>query len=712
MSSWQTVHFDQLELAGIGEPVHFHGGPYESAPTQLAPPAPIMACVVPLPRKAEGILLHHDATNTSLFTPPNGDSGFFVEGATTHSLHRTDRGFVGGDAVQGNISGYAPSGPPSPYGPVAIGGPHTSSSMGADVSGVQYANTDGHKRKGSPQSSVRVKEPRVDNAFAGGNGEDRGENIPPEILLLIMKELRDSTLSLETAALVCRAWRGPAQVYLFSQIHIRKSQDCSRLSKIFQKSPHIASLVNRLVIQELDVREISGPMKDRTSISKVSYTQSRDAINIASILGSSVRELGISVYPLHKNNLEFLKQMKRVQTLKVEHCDEIPVDILIELIQGMRNLTSLHFFGGENDPNAEEYENDRLQFSADITATANGASSAVDMSLFRLTRLTLDRTEHRLGLLKFLLDSRHFDLGALKDLDFTWMQAEDQSGIATLDYTFLDRLLRKVGNNLHSLTLGLHFSGSRYSFCDQYLEHYTMNPVASPLQSLVTLESFSIVDRGYNLFDPHVCSALLNSIPSSSLTRIHFKTLIDVDDFTELTPASFVEPEEDPGRDWKAVDILLRHEDRFPVLTTVTITIVLEFDSEICVKEMQLDDTQSEAVTQDYTLIVLAVFFSAAAAVFRLRYPCLTLSGLKEFVDKLDDIVHRFTEEGGSIGHFRIDVSSLRRNIDDIEYERNNNIFLWSSVHRYLRSSLNTPGRLSSVMTRRESYKSSYWCES
>ncbi|THU97808.1 hypothetical protein K435DRAFT_857259 [Dendrothele bispora CBS 962.96] len=101
-----------------------------------------------------------------------------------------------------------------------------------------------------------------------------------------------------------------------------------------------------------------------------------------------------------------------------------------------------------------------------------------------------------------------------------------------------------------------------------------------------------------------------------------------------------------------------------------------------------LDNTQSEAVTQDYTLIVLAVFFSAAAAVFRLRYPCLTLSGLKEFVDKLEDIVHRFTEEGGSIGHFRIDVSSLRRNIDDIEYERNNNIFLWSSVHRYLRFSL------------------------
>ncbi|THU75651.1 hypothetical protein K435DRAFT_846859 [Dendrothele bispora CBS 962.96] len=101
----------------------------------------------------------------------------------------------------------------------------------------------------------------------------------------------------------------------------------------------------------------------------------------------------------------------------------------------------------------------------------------------------------------------------------------------------------------------------------------------------------------------------------------------------------------------------------------------------------QPDNTQSEAVTQDYTLIVLAVLFCAAVAVIRLRYPCLTSSGLKEFVDKLDDMVQRFTEDGGSVTYFSIDISSLRRNIDEIEHEKNNNIFLWSSVYRYLRYS-------------------------
>ncbi|THU84827.1 hypothetical protein K435DRAFT_927075 [Dendrothele bispora CBS 962.96] len=100
----------------------------------------------------------------------------------------------------------------------------------------------------------------------------------------------------------------------------------------------------------------------------------------------------------------------------------------------------------------------------------------------------------------------------------------------------------------------------------------------------------------------------------------------------------------------------------------------------------QLDNTQSEAVTQDYTLIVSAVLFTAAVAVFRLRYPCLTSSGLKEFMDKLDDILQRFAEDGGSVSYFSIDISSLRRRFDEIEHERNNNIFFWSSLHRYLLS--------------------------
>ncbi|THU89906.1 hypothetical protein K435DRAFT_864783 [Dendrothele bispora CBS 962.96] len=401
---------------------------------------------------------------------------------------------------------------------------------------------------------------------------DSRQNLPPEILLSIMEELRDSTPSLETAAL----------------------------------SPHIASYVNWLVVEQLDVREICGLIKDGTSIPEVSYLQSRDAIKIASILGSSVRELGISVYPLDRNNLEFLKQMKRVETLRIEEIDEVPIDILVELIQGMRNLTSLHLFGGEKDLHAEEYENDRLQVLKDITATPNGAPSAettVDVPPLRLTRLTLDRTEHRLGLLKFLLDSKYFDLGVLKDLDLTWMQAEDQFRITTLDYTFLDRLFRKVGTTLNSLTVGFHFVGWCSPPHDQYIEHYTTNAVVSPLECLVNLESLCITDQGHNFFDLSVCLVLLDSIPSSSLARIHFKTLIDADDFTDMIPVSFSHPEEDPGRPWKAIDTLLRDENRFPVLRTVNITVALEFNSKACIKEM-VDRVTAESIDQTSMCIV------------------------------------------------------------------------------------------------------------
>ncbi|THU99863.1 hypothetical protein K435DRAFT_855227 [Dendrothele bispora CBS 962.96] len=61
--------------------------------------------------------------------------------------------------------------------------------------------------------------------------------------------------------------------------------------------------------------------------------------------------------------------------------------------------------------------------------------------------------------------------------------------------------------------------------------------------------------------------------------------------------------DERPGRDWKAVDILLRDENRISVLKTVTITVALEFDSEACVKEMASRHT-AESVDETSMRIV------------------------------------------------------------------------------------------------------------
>ncbi|THV00202.1 hypothetical protein K435DRAFT_854935 [Dendrothele bispora CBS 962.96] len=405
----------------------------------------------------------------------------------------------------------------------------------------------------------------------------QGWRIPPEILLLIMNELRDSKASLQKAALVCRAWRGPAQSYLFSQMCIRRFQDCRRILKIIQKSPHIALHVNRLVVAEYIYLSLPvfGSTDDRPT-KRMSYLRSKDAMEIASVLGSSVRELGVSVCPLDENNVEFLKHMRRVQTLRIRQCGKVRLDILAGVIQCMRDITALHLFGGIIQPDLEDYEADRLKALTDTT-TSSAVSSTIDIPPLRLTRLTLDNLEYRFDLLKFLLDPRHFDLGSLEDLDLAWM--EDQVDITTLDYTSLDRLIGRVGTNLKSLTLG--FSGGRHPPRDRYMEHYTMSPTTSPLRCLVTLESFSIISQEINRLDPSPYLALLASVSPSSINRVKLTTHIDVEDFHELSQFYFALPEKDPAQHWKAVDSLLGDEDRFPVLQNFTITVVLEFQSEL-----------------------------------------------------------------------------------------------------------------------------------
>ncbi|THU83338.1 hypothetical protein K435DRAFT_871399 [Dendrothele bispora CBS 962.96] len=393
--------------------------------------------------------------------------------------------------------------------------------------------------------------------------------IPPEILLLIMNELRHSKASLKEASLVCRAWHGPAQVSLFFRVDIRQLRDCKRILEIFQKSPHLTSHVKRLVI--------GGPEEKQSwPCSRASYLQSKEAMEIASMLGSSVRELGVSVYPLEKN-VDFLKHMRRVQTLRIEsYVAERRLDILAELIQCMRNINTLHLFCPNTVPYREEYETGRLELLTATTTTLGGAVSTeptLDTPPLRLTRLTLFRVEQRFDLLKFLLDPRYFDLGVLERLDLTWMDVKDQHHITRLDYTLLDRLFRRVGPSLKGLSLDFAHSHSILpdSLPDRYIEHYTMSLMTSPLQCLVTLESFSVASKG---IDPSPYLALLTSVPSLSLTHVQLQTYIDVNGLFKLGRVLF---EEDSAQYWQVIDSLLGDKNRFPVLQSLTITAILIF---------------------------------------------------------------------------------------------------------------------------------------
>ncbi|THU97810.1 hypothetical protein K435DRAFT_796195 [Dendrothele bispora CBS 962.96] len=97
----------------------------------------------------------------------------------------------------------------------------------------------------------------------------------------------------------------------------------------------------------------------------------------------------------------------------------------------------------------------------------------------------------------------------------------------------------------------------------------------------------------------------------------------------------------------------------------------------------QLDDTQSgTALTVTYYALAVLVVIT----LFRLRYPCLTLSGLRDFVDMLD-VMTQTLIEGADL---RDSVDRLQRQIVNIEHEQATVNFRWSSVYGYICVSLIT----------------------
>ncbi|THU76043.1 hypothetical protein K435DRAFT_846747 [Dendrothele bispora CBS 962.96] len=101
--------------------------------------------------------------------------------------------------------------------------------------------------------------------------------------------------------------------------------------------------------------------------------------------------------------------------------------------------------------------------------------------------------------------------------------------------------------------------------------------------------------------------------------------------------------------------------------------------------------TESEIIMTRYTGIPVVLYtlsFTVILLVIRLRYPCLTLSELRKFMDELNDTVQKCTAEGQR-RDFMDCVSGLQRQIDGIEYEWSRKaIFRWSSVYGYLHASL------------------------
>ncbi|THU79361.1 hypothetical protein K435DRAFT_875541 [Dendrothele bispora CBS 962.96] len=106
----------------------------------------------------------------------------------------------------------------------------------------------------------------------------------------------------------------------------------------------------------------------------------------------------------------------------------------------------------------------------------------------------------------------------------------------------------------------------------------------------------------------------------------------------------------------------------------------------------QVDDPQSgiASTVTYYALVLLLLFllFSVPAFVlFRLRYPCFTLPGLRDFINMLDVMAQECIKKSEPT-NFMDGVNRLRQQVNDIEHEQRTMILYLSSVHKYFCSSV------------------------
>ncbi|KAF5317443.1 hypothetical protein D9758_018750 [Tetrapyrgos nigripes] len=436
----------------------------------------------------------------------------------------------------------------------------------------------------------------------------QGWRIPLEILLLIMEQLYDSPDVLRTASLVCRAWRGPAQVYLFSQVTLESKEDCKKLLKVLNKSPHIAQNVHRLNLIELGdpslptFRLLSRQLKGLLPHSKSPYLGTTLAVDLAEMLGSSILELGTSIYPFGSHIIPFLKPLTRVRTFKLCDCEDMPLESFSEVLKGMTELNSLHLLCGESFADPDKYLDNVEALSR---SSSSVESQDVVSSPIRLNTLALDKIEHRFDIIKFLLDSGRFDLENLESLYLAWMEVEDQAEIEFLDFRLVDRLFERVGPSVKDLKFGL-TGGTGDNAPDRYLQHLTLDTTNTSLSHLTAVESLTIDCKitSYYGFDPSPYISLLAALPSSTLTTLTIDAYVDVKVFPEHESQYFNEHLADadsdsdprsnsaPGRaagsgpnptstsvsTWQALDNLLSSSTLFPSLRSVRVIAKIEYD--------------------------------------------------------------------------------------------------------------------------------------
>ncbi|KAK7461026.1 hypothetical protein VKT23_008954 [Stygiomarasmius scandens] len=245
-------------------------------------------------------------------------------------------------------------------------------------------------------------------------------SLPPELIMSVMEQLRESILTLKHCALVCRSWQFPAQRYLFGHMQLRSSDTCNQMNRVLRSSLHLATHVDTVTIFHTS-----------------SFMGLRNATRLMEKL-RNVRFLNIVNYswngqPWTTDELENVSQLQSVEILRLQ--EDRDDSLLFRLLETFPNLHSLQLHRSVFGPYPTV---SRLQ--------NNSPSRNLVLRSFALPSLEspLNST-----LVKLFITPT-FDYTNLRSLKMHW-RARSDSDMPYFDA--VDNLLKKCGQQVFNLSL-------------------------------------------------------------------------------------------------------------------------------------------------------------------------------------------------------------------------------------------------------------------
>ncbi|KAK7447391.1 hypothetical protein VKT23_014101 [Stygiomarasmius scandens] len=98
----------------------------------------------------------------------------------------------------------------------------------------------------------------------------------------------------------------------------------------------------------------------------------------------------------------------------------------------------------------------------------------------------------------------------------------------------------------------------------------------------------------------------------------------------------------------------------------------------------QLGSANSSALTSYVYITVGLISMLPIIMLFRLRYPCVTVSGLEDLVNGLKEGIETCRKEEVPTVDFEPQFRRISRQLSDIKIDNNKLIFRWSTAHVYI----------------------------